>query len=256
MFWRQGLTELLQILLNHIKFLKQTRVRSPPNQEKIVSCHTCHPKGGQNIEKILKVKQFSKMLQYSFFCAVSLYEHIIFRNTPDLATFTSVWSLQTSNPAPMFIPNDISKNELQQSLLKLECCLHYFGPENDQRQWIFSIFPLQSPWRAVLFLKCCRGDYLNQSYDTGKAWKSGKTSMSGKELGHRKKLRSPGLNPGVFIFQQWWTNHLCASMPSWALGLQLCAAMSSWFVLIRGHLHEGCAQGTGPFGPSASIREN
>lgn len=99
MFWRQGLTELLQILLNHIKFLKQTRVRSPPNQEKIVSCHTCHPKGGQNIEKILKVKQFSKMLQYSFFCAVSLYEHIIFRNTPDLATFTSVWSLQTSNPA-------------------------------------------------------------------------------------------------------------------------------------------------------------
>lgn len=67
MFLRQGLTELLQILLNRIKFLKQTRVRSPANQEKIASCRACHANGGQNVEKILKVKQFSKTPQCSFF---------------------------------------------------------------------------------------------------------------------------------------------------------------------------------------------
>lgn len=78
----------------------------------------------------------------------------------------------------------------------------------------------------------------------------------GRSWGIERSREAPGPNPGVFIFQQWWTNHLCASISLWALGLQLCAAMSSWFVLIRGHLCEGCAQGTGPFGPSASVREN
>lgn len=103
----------------------------------------------------------------------------------NLATFTSVWSLQTSNPAPMFLQYQMIHQKMNCSKV---CVILDLKMIKDSE--FSQFFPLQRPWRAVLFLKCCRGDHLNQSYDTGKAWKSGKTTMDGKELGCSKNSRN------------------------------------------------------------------
>lgn len=139
----------------------------------------------------------------------------------NLATFTSVWSLQTSNPAPMFLQYQMIYQKMNCSKVCLILDLKMIKDSEFSH-----FFPLQHPWRAVLFLKCCRGGHLNQSYDTGKAWKSGKTTMDGKELGCNKKSRN--------TWAKYWSFHflvvvnkpfMCLDAP-WALGLQLCAAVS------------------------------